>query len=197
MREEPQQPFPPKQRRSFRKQPSQPQVSRIRIGRSNLLDEIRDEAVRRGEAGAGIELVDVGISQVQFVSVVREKTFDRWIEERRAISARIENVGRKESQEIVNKANADAERIIGEGQRKASETRGTADAEVIRRYAETINKVGDFYTFVRTLEAYEASITSDSRMIMTTDSEFLNLLKAGADFRSPDFGGAGVSSTKQ
>lgn len=159
----------------------QPQVSPIETGRAKLLDSIRAEAVRRSEAGGGISLVDVGISQVDFVAVVREKTFDRWIEERRAISARIENVGKKESREIVNKANAEAERIIGEGQRTASETRGKADAEVIRRYAETINQVGDFYTFVRTLEAYESAITADSRMILTTDSDFLKLLKAGAE----------------
>jgi membrane protease subunit HflC len=156
------------------------QVSPIEVGRAKLLANIRAEAVRRSEAGGGIELIDVGISQVDFVSVVREKTFDRWIEERRAISALIENVGKKESQEIVNKAKAQAERIIGEGQRQASEKRGTADANVISRYAETIDQVGDFYTFVRTLEAYEVSITSETRMIMTTDSDFLRLLKEGA-----------------
>lgn len=159
----------------------QPQVSSIQLGRAKLLDQIRAEAVRRSEAGGGIALVDVGISQVDFVSVVREKTFDRWIEERRAISARIENVGIKESQEIVNKAKADAERIVGEGQRQASETKGKADADVIRRYAETITQVGDFYTFVRTLEAYEKSLTSESRMILTTDSDFLRLLKKGVE----------------
>jgi membrane protease subunit HflC len=156
------------------------QVSSIDVGRAKLLDNIRAEAVRRSEAGGGIELIDVGISQVDFVAVVREKTFDRWIEERRAISALIENVGNKESQEIINKAKSEAERIMGEGQREASETKGTADASVIRRYAETINEVGEFYTFVRTLEAYETSITSESRMIMTTDSDFLRLLKEGA-----------------
>lgn len=157
----------------------QSQVSSIELGRAKLLDDIRDEAKRRSEAGGGIELVDVGISQVQFVATVRDATFDRWIEERRAISARIENVGKKESQEIVNKANAEAEQIIGEGQRTASETEGKADAQVIRRYAETINEVGDFYTFVRTLQAYETAITGDSRMILTTDSNFLRLLKEG------------------
>lgn len=156
-----------------------PQVSAIKIGRSKLLELIKQEAVGRSAAGGGIALIDVGISQVDFVALVREKTFDRWIEERRAISARIENVGKKESQEIVNKAKANAERIIGEGQREASETKGKADADVIRRYAEAITEVGEFYTFVRTLEAYEASLTSDSRMILTTDSDFLRLLKEG------------------
>lgn len=159
----------------------QPQVSSIQLGRAKLLNKIRDEAIRRSEAGGGIALVDVGISQIDFVEVVRDKTFDRWIEERNAISARIENVGRKESQEIINKANAEAERIVGEGQRTASETKGKADADVIRRYAEAINEVGEFYTFVRTLEAYEKSLSSDSRMILTTDSNFFRLLKSGVN----------------
>ncbi len=71
----------------------------------------------------------------------------------------------------------DIERIVGEGQRKANETRGQDDAEVITQYAAAIEETGDFYTFVRTLEAYENSITEDTRMILTTENDFLRLLK--------------------
>ncbi len=157
----------------------------IRFGRPKLIAEIKAKAQERlsqqvgtDPGGRGIELLDVGISQIDFVESVRIKTFDRWIAERDSISARNTNEGERLKQGIINEAKAEVERIEGEGQQKASEIKGAADAKVITRYADAINTVGDFYTFQRTLEAYEKAIGKDSRMILTTDSQLLQLLKA-------------------
>ncbi|MCI0465157.1 MAG: protease modulator HflC [Gemmataceae bacterium] len=156
----------------------------IRHGRPKILKEIKDEVSHRLAAGAGngtglrgLELIDVGVSQIEFVESVRRKTFDRWIAERQAISARNINEGERMKQAILNRAAADVERIEGDGQRQANEIRGKVDAEIIRKYAQAIEEAGDFYTFVRTLEAYKNAIGSDTRLILTTDSEFLRLLK--------------------
>ena len=159
----------------------------IQYGRQKILDQIKEEARRSlaGEAdsstpaiGRGIELIDIGISQIEFVESVRERTFDRWIAERDAVSAKNTSEGDRMKQEIINKAQADVERITGEGQQKANELRGAVDAEIIRKYAEAIEETGDFYTFVRTLEAFEKSIGTDTRLVLTTDSDFLSLLKS-------------------
>ena len=159
---------------------------RIDYGRQVLIDQINKLCTERlavaaeeGEesVGRGIELVDLGISQIEFVASVRESTFDRWIAERQAVSARNTNEGERLKKQIVNQAKADVERIVGEGQQKANEIQGEVDAEIIKEYAEAITEMGEFYTFVRTLEAYEKAIASDTRMILTTDSEFLNLIK--------------------
>ena len=150
----------------------------IKHGRSVILEKI--EAQCRASLAAsdnGIELIDMGISQIEFVESVRRKTFDRWIAERQAVSAKNTNEGQRMKQEIVNQATAEVERIVGEGQQRANELRGEVDAEIIRRYAEAMNEVGEFYTFVRTLEAYEKALKSDTRLILTTDSELMRLLK--------------------
>lgn len=160
----------------------------ISVGRPKILEIIQQEARRRlsretkegsiaAGAGRGIELVDVGISQIDFVESVRAKTFDRWIAERDAISARNINEGERLKAEIVNRTKAEVARIEGEGQKEANETKGEADAYAITKYVEAINEVGDFYTFQRTLEAYENGIGRDSRLILTTDSDFFRLLK--------------------
>jgi len=155
------------------------------VGREEILKKINTAArhsllanVDDSEAGArGIELVDVGISHIDFVETVRRTTFLRWIAERDSFSAHNVKIGEQQKQEILNKTNAEVERIQGEGQRQASILRGTADAQVIRRYADAISEVGDFYTFVRTLEAYEKSINNDTELILTTDNEFLRQLQ--------------------
>ncbi len=166
----------------------------IQFGRPKILEQIKEEARRRlaGEAGSttdgggrGVELIDLGISQIEFVESVRIATFDRWIAERKAVSERNISEGDRMKQEIINKANADVERIVGEGQQKANELRGAVDAEIIRKYAEAIEETGEFYTFVRTLEAFEKSIGKDTRLILTTDSDFLGLLKSLPDVSQP------------
>ena len=68
-------------------------------------------------------------------------------------------------------------RIEGEGEQKSSEQKGKTDADVIKRYAEAIQQTGEFYAFVRTIEAYEKSIGPDSQMILSTDSPFFKLFR--------------------
>ncbi len=157
----------------------------VTVGRREILRKIKDEATRRLAAksdgndasGRGIELLDVGISQIAFVSSVRQKTFDRWIAERGAISARNVNEGTRLKAKIVNEAKAEVAKIEGEGQQRANEIKGKADAEVIKIYADAMQQTGDFFTFVRTLEAYEQAIGPDTQLILSTDSQFFELFK--------------------
>lgn len=157
----------------------------VRFGRAQILERIKTEAHRRlgstgndGEStGRGIELIDVGISQLGFVDSVRRKTFDRWVAERQAISARNVNEGERLRSAIINETKAEVAKIEGEGEQKASEQKGKTDAEVIKRYADAMQQTGDFFTFVRTLEAYEKSIGPESQLILSTDSPFFHLFK--------------------
>jgi membrane protease subunit HflC len=157
----------------------------VRFGRAEILNRIKTEAHKRlassgnesDSVGRGIELIDVGISQIGFVDSVRRKTFDRWVAERQAISAKNVNEGERLKAAIINETRAEVAKIEGEGQQKASELKGRTDAEVIKRYADAMQTTGEFYTFVRTIQAYEESISSDSQMILSTDSPFFSLFK--------------------
>lgn len=152
----------------------------IQVGRAEILKRIKAEAQRRmaakndseENASRGIELIDVGISQSGFVESVRRKTFDRWVSERQAISSRNVNEGERLKAAIINESKAEVAKIEGEGQQKANEIRGKTDADVILRFADAMKKTGDFFSFVRTLEAYEKSIGPDSQLILSTDSPF-------------------------
>lgn len=159
--------------------------SEIVMGRQKILDKIKADIQKRlastaasDENGSrGIELIDVGVSKIDFVASVREKTFDRWIAERGALSALNVNEGERLRQEILNQTKAEVEKIQGEGKRKSSELRGKVDAEVIEMYATAIQSTGDFYEFVRTLELYEKSFNKESRFFLSTENPLLNLLQ--------------------
>ena len=158
----------------------------IRVGRAKIMEEIRDRIEQQisanEEDGAatdrGIQLVDVGISNIGFVESVREAAFQRLIAFMDAIAARYENEGEQRKQEIINETNAEVEKIRGEGEEQSKRLRGEVEAEIIEQYAQAIRTTGDFYNFQRTLEVYEAALGSGTRLILTTDSDLFRMLKA-------------------
>jgi membrane protease subunit HflC len=163
-------------------------TSKIETGRLKIIEQIKADIQKRlaassaSDEGAtrGIELVDVGMSKIDFVASVREKTFDRWIAERGALSALNVNEGERLKQEILNQTKAEVEKIEGEGKKKASEQRGKVDAEVIDMYAKAIQSTGEFFEFVRTLELYEKSLDKNSTLYLSTDNELLHLLEGSS-----------------
>lgn len=158
----------------------------IRHGREIILEKIREEIKKQlidtddeGAQGTnrGIELVDVGISNIGFVQSVRVAAFERLTAFMEAISARYRNEGEQRKQEIINEAKADAQQIIGEGEEQSKRLRGEVEAEIIESYAKAIKTTGEFYNFQRTLEVYEKSLGGDTRLIMTTDNDLFRMLK--------------------
>ena len=157
----------------------------VTLGRKGIIDQIRAKAIidlasETGESGGGrgIELIDVGIAKIDFVPTVREAAFNRLIALMNASASYHTNEGERLKQEIINRTFAQVQRIEGEGKQQNSQIKGEADADVIRMYAEAMEQVGEFYSFVRTLEAYKKSLTRNSRFILSTNNEFFRLLKS-------------------
>ena len=158
----------------------------IRVGREKIMDEIRQRILQQISSGdennvdsteRGIELVDVGISHIGFVESVRLAAFARLRAFMEAIAARYENEGKQRQAEIVNEAGAESEKIRGEGEEQSKRIRGEVEAEIIESYAKAIRTTGDFYNFQRTLQVYENALDADTRLILTTDSDLLRMLK--------------------
>lgn len=165
-----------------------PRVPPVRLGRAKLVQQIREEVQRalRGNdsgrtGGRGIELVDVGISRIDFVPDVREQAFNKQIAFMESLAARYVNEGELRKREILNRTQAEVQKIEGEGAREAAILRGNVDAEIAAKYAQAINQVGEFYTFTRTLEAYESMLRGSTRLVLTTDSPLLRMLTAGPE----------------
>lgn len=166
------------------KAPVQPGAEeQIELGREKILEQIKTsvrkrlEGVDEGEIDRGVQLVDVGISNIGFVPAVREAAFDRLKAFMDSIASGYTNAGEQRKQEILNRTQAEVEEILGTGQQQASITRGKVDAEIIDEYAKAITETGDLYTFLKQLEVYEKTLDEESRLILTTDSELYRLLK--------------------
>ncbi|GAX62515.1 membrane protease subunit [Candidatus Scalindua japonica] len=145
---------------------------KVSHGRASLVGEINKMANEGLRDRYGMELVDVRIKHVNYVQAVIPKIFDRMRSERIRIANKYESEGRREEAEIMGYMKKELEKIESEGYKIATETRGEADAEAVKIYADAYGKDPDFYSFTKTLETYEKTVDDNTRLYLSTDSDY-------------------------
>lgn len=125
----------------------------------------------------GIELIDVRIKRINYVSEVQKKVFDRMISERKRAAEQYRSEGQGKKAEIEGQMGKELKVIQSEAYKVAEELKGKADAEAIDIYADAYNKDPEFYAFLKTLETYKNTIDRDTTVILSTNSEYLEYLK--------------------
>jgi membrane protease subunit HflC len=151
-------------------------VKPIEMGREKIAQGIMEQANPK-LAQFGIELVDVRIKRINYVEEVRKAVYNRMIAERKQIAEKFRSEGRGESSKIAGDKEKELKKITSEAYKKAQEIKGKADAEATRIYAEAYNKDPEFYTFVKTLDIYGASLDKEAWLMLTTKSDFFKYLK--------------------
>lgn len=146
--------------------------------RTVLMQRIRDDA--RAEARSlGVEIVDVRIRRADLPEQNLAFTFDRMNAERQREAADERARGKERAQEVRAKADRQAVELVSEARRKAEVIRGEADAERNSVYAEAFGRDEEFFSFYRSLTAYERSLKGDnSTLVINPDSEFFDYLKS-------------------
>lgn len=126
----------------------------------------------------GIELRDVRIKRVNYVTAVQQEVFYRMIAERQRIAAKYRSEGDGESAKVRGEKERELKKIQSEAYRTAQEIKGKADAEATRIYARAYNLDPEFYQFMKTLETYIATMDKETVLVLTTNTEFLRYLKS-------------------
>lgn len=141
------------------------------------------KALNDGEDGAeklGIEVVDVRVKQINLPNEVSSSIYQRMRAERDAVAREHRSQGEEKAEFI--KAEVDRKVVLIEAtaNRKAEELRGTGDAQAAKIYADAFSQEPEFYSFVRSLKAYEASFAEgqNNMMLLKPDSEFFRFMKA-------------------
>jgi len=151
---------------------------KVSQGRSSLVREINEMANNELSERYGMELVDVRIKHINYVPAVIPKIFDRMRSERMRIANKYESEGRRDEAEILGYMKKELEKIESEGYKIAVETRGEADAEAVKIYADAYGKDPDFYSFTKTLETYEQTIDENTRLYLSTDSDYYKYINS-------------------
>lgn len=149
----------------------------VRTGREAIMNRIQED-VNRQAKGLGVEIVDVRLTRVELPQQNSQKVFDRMKAERERIAA--DSIANGRQLEATIKANADREVsiILADANRQSEELRGQGDAERTKLLAVAFGKDAEFAKFWRSMLAYENSLKSGDRMVLSPESsEFLSYLQ--------------------
>lgn len=149
----------------------------ITLGRDKIVDMIQ-AAISKLTPQYGIEVVDVMFKRVNYIESVRQKVYDRMISERKRIAAEKRSLGEGEKAEILGRVDKELKEITSTATRKSEEIRGKADAVAAGIYATAYNEDPDFYSFTRTLDSYKKTLGANSRLVLSSDSEFYKYLQS-------------------
>ena len=153
--------------------------------RGRLMREIR-EGSRSQAAALGVEIVDVRIRRADLPEQNLKATYDRMKAERQQAAADERARGREAAQVRRAQADREAVELVSQARKEAEIIRGQADAERNKVYATAYQKDPEFFSFYRSLQAYEKSLNGDnSTMVLSPDSEFFRYLGSETGVRAP------------
>jgi len=143
-----------------------------------LMNRIRDQA-QTSARGLGLDVVDVRLKQTNLPSQNLDATFARMRAEREREAADEIARGNEAAQRVRALADRTVVETLSESEREAQITRGEADAERNAILAEAFGANQEFFTFYRSMQAYETALQgSNSSMVMTPDSQFFDYLRS-------------------
>ena len=140
--------------------------------RGALMLEIRD-IVRTEAARFGIRVEDVRIKRADLPAQNSEAIYRRMQTERQQEAAELRAKGAEEAQKIRAEANRQKVVIVAEAERDSQILRGDGEGQMNRIFAEAFGRDPEFFSFYRSMQAYEAALgTDDTTMVLSPDSDF-------------------------
>jgi membrane protease subunit HflC len=140
----------------------------------NLVEKINETALLE----LGVDVVDIRVKKIDLPPEVRDSVYNRMRAAREKEAREYRSKG-KEQAEVIRSA-ADREQIVikANAYREAEQIRGTGDATATSTYADAYNRNPEFYSFLRSLNAYQSTFQSKSDILLVDpDSEFFRYLK--------------------
>jgi len=146
--------------------------------RDLLMKNITEDLNSTVLSSLGIEIVDVRVKRIDLPQEVSSQVFRRMTAERDKEAQELRSTGKEKAEKI--RAFADRERTIelANAYRDAEELRGEGDAKAASIYAEAYQQDAEFYSFMRSLNAYKAAFSNKGDiMLIEPDSQFFKYLK--------------------
>ena len=145
--------------------------------RATIMQEVTDNADVKIR-DLGIDLIDVRIKKVELPDNVSSNVYRRMATERETVAKEFRSRGEEQAKQIRANADRQREEILAEAYRKSEEIRGEGDATSAKTYADSYNQDREFYSFYRSMKAYEVSFGNDQDMILLSpESDFFKYFK--------------------
>jgi len=158
--------------------------------RDQLMRNITISVDRLARQELGVEMVDIRVKKIDLPTEVSTSVYRRMNAEREEEAREHRAQGQELAEGIRAAADREVTVIRATAYRDAEQIRGAGDAEATRIYAEAFNQDPEFYSFTRSLRAYQESFKEGSDiLLLEPDSEFFRYLNNSS--------GAPVEASKQ
>ena len=153
-------------------------ISEIVSGeRSELMSEALNDASEKAQ-DIGVELVDMRVKQIELPQAVRSSIYQRMRAERLAVAKEHRSKGKEQSEIIRADIDSKVAIMLANADSQARITRGDGDAQAADIYSESYGKDPEFYSFLRSMDAYKKSFNNPSDiMVIQPDNEFFKYMK--------------------
>jgi membrane protease subunit HflC len=141
------------------------------------MDDINKSA-NKDVKSFGVRIVDVRIKRIEFPPKVSNKIFRRMETERTRIAKELRAQGNESAAKITSEADRQVTILKADAFKKAEIIRGEGDATASDVYALAYGKNTEFFTFYRSLNAYQNAFSNASDiMVIEPDSDFFSYFK--------------------
>ncbi|MCK4547803.1 MAG: protease modulator HflC [Candidatus Eisenbacteria sp.] len=153
------------------------------VSESLHVDTIRERVTEKCRARAqqdyGIEILEVRVKRLNLPDQNKESVFDRMRTERERQAKKYRSEGEEEAMKIRAETDKETRVLLAGAYKESQRILGEADAEAARIYASAYSRNPEFYKMIRTLESYRKFMDEKTTVILSTDSELLNLMVEG------------------
>jgi membrane protease subunit HflC len=151
-----------------------------------ILSQVNQEATQ-----LGVQMVDVRIKRVDLPEANMQAIYRRMQTERQREAAEFRAEGEGAARRIRATADRQVTVIKADATGESERVRGDGDAQRNRIYADAFNQDPNFFSFYRSMQAYETALKAgDTRMLLTPDSEFFRYFNDASGHLMPKPAGA-------
>jgi len=161
--------------------------------RTELLEDVKvavQENLAAEDPSFGVEMIDIRIKRADFPQEVAGRIFERMRSDREKISRRLRAEGEEEARTRRAAADREVEVILAAADRDSDRLRGEGEAQAISILAESLNQDPEFFSFRRSLDAYETFLNQQTTVILSSESDIFKFLQ------SPGQGSSETTSTR-
>lgn len=128
----------------------------------------------------GIDVIDVRITRVDYVSDITDSVYRRMEAERQRVANELRSTGVAAGEKIRADADRQREVTVADAYRDAQKIKGAGDAQANQIYAQAFGQNPQFAKFYRSLDAYKASFDKKSdAMVIDESSDFFKIMHDG------------------
>ena len=139
--------------------------------RAQLMQRIK-ASLNASMASFGVDIIDVRIRRADLPPANSERVYERMKAELNQKAALYRAEGEEQYLSIVGDADKQVSVILAEANEASQKLRGEGDSLRNAIYASAYGKDPEFFSFYRSMQAYERSIKEGTPLVISPDSEF-------------------------